>query len=154
MSWTEQEAIDRWLDDLEAEAGAADLVRDRLDRPPTEPGSETEGAFREAAARWLERGQGRVALALLERGESPGGRMTPASALGQGAGMAAELDVLLAARPGGAGLPALTLDETAALRKVTEPEEALAVLHTARARLEQHGQEARRLLRRWLERQR
>ena len=154
MSWTEQEAVDRWLDDLEAEAGAAELVTDRLKRPPIDPDDVIEAAFREAASRWLERGQGQVALTLLERGQSPDGRLRPASALGQGAGMAAELEVLLAGRPGEAGLPALTPDETEALRQTTEPEEALEVLRGARARLEVHGQEARRLLRRWLERQR
>ena len=150
MTWTEDQAIDAWLADLEAEAGAAELVRDRLERPPVDPGSGSEACFREAATRWLERGQAQVALALLERGEAAG--PTGTTPLAQAGGLAAEVDVLLAARPGGAGLPALTEEESAALREAKEPEEALRVLRGARARLELHGEEARRLLRRWLER--
>jgi hypothetical protein len=124
-----------------------------LDEPPLELGSAREAAYRSASARWLERGQGQVALALLDRSASP---PLPASSVAPPrlGSVAADIEVMMAGRPGTAGLPALTAAEMKALREAPEPEDALQVLARARARLEAHGQEARRLLRRWLERQR
>ena len=55
--------------------------------------------------------------------------------------------------PGVAGLPALTEAEAVALREAATPAEALAVVRTARRRLRIHGDEARRLLQRWIDRQ-
>lgn len=144
-AWTQQQALDRWLEDLDAGDAAAELVRQRLGEGPLDRRDARERAFCDAAARWLERGQPRVALALLDRGTALADR--PEAAAGR-----VDLDVLLAALPGAAGLPALTGVERDAFVAADSPQEALAVLRDARARLEAHGREARGLLRRWLAR--
>ncbi len=142
--WTEQQALDAWLDDLEAEESAVEAVRVRLQEP--EPSDPRQRAYRAAAEAWLARGQGRVALALLERGEAD------RAAVPRSERRSLDLDAELARLPGAAGLPALTEAEEAALRAAPTPSEAAAVVRGARRRLEQHGVEARRLLRRWLDR--
>ena len=151
--WTQDEAVDLWLADLEAEEASRQAARRRLDEAPIDPDDPREVATREAAVRWLDRGQGRVALALLDRSVMPPRPTEVHTALGRAAGLAAELDVLLAGRPGTAGLPALTADEMSAVKAAETPEEALEVLRQARSRLEAHGAEAKRLLRSWVERQ-
>ena len=146
MSWTEAEAEAAWLDDLELESAAAALAARRL---AEDGGGPREQAYRDAARRWLGRGQGLVALSLLDRGALP--PLAPPSA--RPPARAAQADAWLAAMPGSAGLPALTEEEAEALRAATEADEALAVLKRARRRLESHASEARRLLGRWVERQ-
>jgi len=149
-SWTSADAEDRWLEDLESDAASADAARSRLvEAGPA--GSERERAYREAATRWLDRGQGRVALALLQRGAEQPAVVGEAGSVRPGT-VAADVDVLMARRPGEAGLPALTPAEAERLQAAATPEQALATVRAARVRLENHGQEARRLLRRWLDR--
>lgn len=150
-SWTAEDAQSRWLEDLESDSASGEAARRRLAEAPLEAASARERSYREAAARWLDRGQGRVALALLERSCERPAAPTPDGSPRPGT-VAADVDLLLARRPGEAGLPALTSAEAASLRAAASPEEALAVVRAARVRLESHGQEARRLLRRWLER--
>ncbi len=145
--WTEEAADERYLDDLELEETAAQVVRARLAEPPVGPDAR-EARFREAAQRWLDRGQAQVALALLDRSTSGG----PVGALTIDPRRDVPVDALLATLPGLGGLPALTGDEAEALRSAETPEEALVVLRRARDRLETHGVEARRLLQRWVER--
>ena len=138
----------------EAEADAAEAtVRDRLGRDSSDSVSPLALAYREAASVWLERGQPRVALSLLERAQSASA--VDASAVAGGSRSAAlrlAQDGALADRPGVAGLPALTSQESQELGTAETPEEALVVLNKAKTRLEEHGEEARRLLRRWLAR--
>jgi hypothetical protein len=147
--WSEAEAEERWLEEMEAGETAAALVAERLAGP--EVGSDPrERAYREAAGRWLARGRPQVALALLDRSTS-GPSAVPSLA---GDGRAdVPVELLLARLPGVGGLPALTEAEADSLRAATGPEEALAVIRSARRRLAEHGEEARRLLGRWLERQ-
>ncbi len=150
--WTEEAALARWERDKDAERAAAEVVRRRLEEPPATPGDVREEAYRAAARRWLDRGRARVALALLDRGQLPP-LPSPASPVARAGSPAARIEALLAGRPGAAGLPALTEDELAAFRAAEGPAEAVEVLRRAKIRLEAHGQEARRLLRRWKERQ-
>ncbi len=149
-AWTESAAVDRYLEDLEADETAAELVRARLEGAPASA-DEREGAYRRKAEAWLERGRPRVALALLDRGT--GGRLGVPNA-GGSARSELPIDALLARIPGVGGLPALTDDEAQSLRDAATPEHALAVVRRARRRLESHGEEARRLLNRWIDRQR
>ncbi len=151
--WGEEAALDRWLEDLEADVAAETAVRERLGRSSSAPSSPLALAYREAASVWLERGQPRVALSLLERAQSAAA--VDASVVAGGSKSAALLlarDGMLAGRPGLAGLPALTSQESQGLAAAETPEEALVVLKQAKTRLEEHGEEARRLLRRWLTR--
>jgi len=143
--WTEAQALDAWLDDLEAEESARELVRTRLAEDRAHDGARSR-AYRAAARSWLDRGQGRVALSLLDRGDAERGAAPRTERRGL------DLDAELARLPGAAGLPALTEDEERALRAAADPEAARQVLRGARRRLEAHGVEARRLLRRWMER--
>ena len=148
------QAVDRWLDDLDSELAACSAVRRRL---VAEPEGDSSGlarkqAYASAAGRLLDQGQGKVAASLLERGvahptpsqsRSPSGR----------ARFLRDLDVLMQGLVGRAGLPALTEMELGELRAAVTPDEALEVLRGAQARLRAHGKEARRLLMRRLERE-
>lgn len=147
MSNTAAELAD-WMDELETEDVARAHARERL----AESGPDTPRArvFRDAARRWLERGHGRVALALLDRVEP----LPRADAPGPISAATLPLQTMQLGLPGFGGLPALTEEEATALRACATPEEALVVIGRARRRLDVHGDEARRLLRRWLERQR
>ncbi len=146
--WTEAAAVDRWLDDLEAAETAAVLVRERLASPLVD-GRAREHAYRDAAGRWLDRGQPLVALALLDWSTA-----APIASTSFDGDPRSEVpvDLLMARLPGIGGLPALTEDEADALKGATTPEDALAVIKAARRRLEAHGEEARLLLKRWLDR--
>lgn len=161
--WTESAAVDRWLAELERAELLEQLVRERLQEEPTEPdGEPTEvfrsvvNAYRRRAGDALAAGQPEVAFALLERSgrelqhdplleSPPTDRSRPSSLSGQ-------LDLFMAGRPGSAGLPALAPEELAALRDAETPEAALKIISGAARRLEEHGAEARRLLRRMLQR--
>lgn len=146
--WTAEAAEARYLDDLELEETARELVADRLQ---AEPEDARQAAYFAAARRWFDRGQAQVALALLDRA-------TIAPLRGPGASHDARTELpigaMMAQVPGVGGLPALTEAEAAALREAESPDEALAIVAGARRRLEAHGVEARRLLQRYLERQR
>ena len=161
--WTESAALDRWLAELERTELLDQLVRARLEEGLLELDAEPEAisrpivdAYRRRAADALEAGQPEVAFALLERsrrelhpipqlGSPTSDRARPSSLGGQ-------LDLFMAGRPGSAGLPALAQDELAALRDADTPEAALKIIAGAARRLEEHGAEARRLLRRMLQR--
>jgi hypothetical protein len=154
--WTEEAATDRWLADLERDATLAGVVRTRLGQAPVTSGDRREEAYRSRAAAWLERGHPEVALRLLERGVGgfgecetggPSGRFAPG-------GLAGQLELFIAGRPGSAGLPALTGTELEKLRQESDPEQALKIIRSASRRLQAHGIEARALLRRYIERKR
>ena len=138
--------VAEWMEDLESEEAARALAAERLARLlATTPRARV---FLDAAKRWLDRGQGRVALALLDRVD----RVRPeVSAPTQ---RELPVETLQLGLPGFGGLPALTEEEADALRACATPEEALAVIARARRRLDEHGREAHRLLRRWLDRSR
>lgn len=146
--WTEQAAEERWLDDLETAETAAILVRERL-AGRREEGGAREQAFRAAAERWLARGEPLVALALLDRSA-----LGPLAAPSLAGDPRAEvpIEAMMARVPGVGGLPALTDAEADSLRQATTPDEALRVIRSARRRLRQHGEEARHLLQRWINR--
>ena len=154
--WSEEAAVDRWLADLETETTLAEVVESRLADPRGTPGDTREEAYRKQARDWLDRGQPRVALSLLERSCDRSVVLpdsTPSPSPDRG-GLRGQFDLFAAGQPGSAGLPALTQEELEALRSVEEPSEAMAILAGAARRLELHGAEARSLLRRFLERQR
>jgi hypothetical protein len=147
--WTEAAAEERWLEDLELGETARLLVVKRLAEEPV-GGDAREHAYRDASARWLERGQPQVALALLDRS---GSAQPLASFAVSDPRAEAPVDLLMARLPGVGGLPALTEQEAKAFAAADSPEDALAILSNARARLDAHAGEARRLLKRWVDRQ-
>jgi len=119
------------------------------------PGDPREEAYRARAQVWLERGHPEVALSLLAAGvqgvpDLGGEHRTDRL---RSPGLMGQLDVFVAGRPGSAGLPALTSTELEALRQESDPAEALKIIQAASQRLQIHGAEARKLLRRYLERQ-
>ena len=143
------QAIDDWMAELEGEEAACQVAAERLAEPDP---SDERGArvYKESARLWLARGHGRVALALLDRA-------MPAQASAQGGPRTPNtlpIEAMQLGLPGFGGLPALTPEETAALRACGTPDEALIVIAGAKARLQAHGEEARRLLRRWVARER
>ena len=145
----EEVEILAWMDDLESEDAARELAAERLAATmPTTPREEVLVAH---ARRWLERGRGGTALALLDRIDAPPPDFVPTAPR---AATDLRIDTLMRGLPGFGGLPALTNEEATALRACLTPEEALTVITGARRRLDAHGREARRLLRNWVERER
>ncbi len=155
--WTEESALDRWLSDLERSSVLTEVMESRLDGPPLQPGDDREESYRARAKAWLERDQPEVALALYETAVAQPrstleGEVGQAGELPAMAGLASDLDLFAAGRPGSAGLPALTHTELTELRQSKDPEQALKIIEGAGRRLQSHGAEARVLLRRYLER--
>ena len=75
--WSEEAAVDRWLADLETETTLSEVVESRLADAAGTPGDTREEAYRRQARNWLDRGQPRVALSLLERSsDRPGPHAT------------------------------------------------------------------------------
>ncbi len=138
-----------WMDDLESQDAARILAAERL--TAAKPTTPREEVFVASAQRWLDRGRGGTALALLDRIDAPPPDFVPTAPR---AAKDLPIDTLMRGLPGFGGLPALTTEEAAALRACLTPEEALQVLARARRRLDAHGREARRLLRNWMERER
>jgi hypothetical protein len=138
-----------WMDDMESEDAARDLAAERL--AAARPTTARDRVFMDSAQRWLDRGRGGTALALLDRIDAPPPNFSPSAPR---AATDLPIDTLMRGLPGFGGLPALTTEEAASLRACLTPEEALVVIAGARRRLDAHGREARRLLRNWVERER
>ncbi len=138
-----------WMDDMESEDAARELAAERL--AAAKPTTPREQVFVASAQRWLDRGRGGTALALLDRIDAPPTNFVPTAPR---AATDLPIETLMRGLPGFGGLPALTTEEAAALRACVTPEEALLVVAAARRRLDAHGREARRLLRNWVERDR
>ncbi len=149
------EAVERWVEDLEASAAHGEELERRLAEvlPPREVSEdEAERLQLDAARQRARRSLGReAARAMAER--DPGGALAvlddteETRSLPEAEPRAHQRVLDLAARIGGQGaIPTLSAEEHAALLEVQYPDQAMGVIHEAWERINELSGKARRRL--------